>query len=377
MKIMRTVCASSVVAVAAIALTAYSSFNHSDSSSSDSGVDNGGSATPAVSAVIATTNNCFSSSLSAAGSTAQQNVMQQAISGYQNKCNGAKISYNGTGSGAGITSFLAKQIDFAGSDSALRPSKGETDKAKTACGSEALDIPMIAKPIAISYNLQNVDKLNLTPTLIARIFSGKIIKWNDSTIAAENKGVALPSIAISVFFRSDSSGTTDNFSNYMNTTDPTDWPNSHAKSWTGKVGQGKAKTAGVASAVKSTEGGIGYVEWDYVAQNKLSMATLNDVVLTAESADKAVAAATVTGTGNDLTLKLDYKTSAAGAYPIILMSYEIACSKYSDTTKGKSVKAFLSYMASPALQNSLSSVGAAPLPSDIQNKVVDTINTIS
>lgn len=374
MKISRIGRASSLAVVAAIALAGCGSASNTDATSSSSPAGNSGSqgssSDPAAS-------DCFSGSLSAEGSTAQQNAITQAISSYQTKCSGAKVSYNGTGSGAGITKFIAKQIDFAGSDSALNPDKGEPAKAKAACGSDALDIPMVTGPISVAYNVKGVDKLNLTPQLIAKIFAGKITTWNDPAIAAANKGVTLPSTKISVFFRSDSSGTTDNFTNYMNTVDPADWPAGHDKSWKGSVGQGKAKTAGVASAVKSTDGGIGYVEWGYAIQNKLNMASVNGVPLTAESAGKAVEAAKVVGTGKDLSLKIDYKTKAAGAYPIILVTYEVVCSKYADATKAKDIKAFLNYMASSDFQSQLTGVGAAPLPAPIQSKVVESINSIS
>ncbi|WP_446666284.1 phosphate ABC transporter substrate-binding protein PstS [Flexivirga sp. B27] len=374
MKITRIGRASGVAVAAALALTACGSASNSDSSGSAGKASNGSAASGAAASGDTA---CFSGSLSAEGSTAQQNAITQAISNYQAKCNGAKITYNGTGSGAGITKFIAKQVDFAGSDSALNPDKGEPAKAKKACNSEALNIPMVTGPIAVSYNLKGVGKLNLTPELIAQIFSGKITKWNDPAIKAANKGADLPATKISVFFRSDSSGTTDNFTNYMNTVAPKDWPYEHEKAWKGKVGQGKAKTAGVASAVKATDGGIGYVEWGYAIQNKLSMASVDGVPLTAESAGKAVEAAKVVGKGKDLSLKIDYKTKAEGAYPIILVTYEVACSKYSDATTAKNVKAFLSFMASPEFQDKLTGVGAAPLPAPIQSKVVDTIGSIS
>ena len=137
-----------------------------------------------------------------------------------------------------------------------------------------------------------------------RSSAGKITTWNDPAIAAANSGVSLPSTPISVFFRSDSSGTTDNFTNYMHTTDPTDWAEAHDKSWKGTVGQGKAQSAGVSQALASSEGGISYVEWSYAEQNKLQMAQIDSgsgpVALSADSAGKAVAAATVVGPGNDL-----------------------------------------------------------------------------
>lgn len=269
--------------------------------------------------------------------------------------------------------FVNKQVDFAGSDSALNKDKGEPDKAKAACGADAWDLPMVTGPIAVAYNVNGVDKLTLTPELIAKIFSGKITKWNDPAIAAVNKGVNLPGTAISVFFRSDSSGTTDNFTKFMHATDAADWPDKNDKAWKGKVGQGKAKSAGVSDAVKSTDGGIGYVEWSYVIQKQLKMAQVDSgsgpVELTADSAAKGVESATVSGQGNDLSLKLNYQPKEAGAYPLLLVTYEVVCSKYSDSTKGKNVKSFMKYLSSDEYQQSLTQVGSAPLPKSIQSKV--------
>jgi phosphate transport system substrate-binding protein len=355
--------------VGSLSLAACGSATNSDATSSSGGATSSSACAGA-------------GNLTAAGSTAQQNAMAQATAGYKTAC-GAEVSYNGTGSGAGITSFLTKQVDFAGSDSALNPQGKDGDeiaKAKEACGSDAWDLPMITGPIAVAYNVKGLDKLVLTPSVTAKIFSGKITKWNDPAIAAINSGTTLPNETIAVFFRSDSSGTTDNFTNYMNTAAPTDWPDAHGKEWPGKVGQGKQGNPGVGQGIQGTEGGIGYVEWSFAIQNKLSMAEIDNgsgpVALTAESAGKAIAAATVKGTGNDLALKIDYATKAPGAYPIVLVTYEIACSTYADPTKGAAVKAFLSYMASPDYQNTLTSIGSAPLPSEIQTKVAAAIDAI-
>ena len=384
MKISRIGRASGLAVATALALAACGSATNNDATSSApaAGADAGNAADTTTgrapgSSAAAGDPTCFTGSLSAEGSTAQQNAITQAISSYQAKCNGAKISYNGTGSGAGITKFLAKQVDFAGSDSALNPDKGEPAKAKQICRSDALDIPMVTGPIAVAFNVKGVDELNLTPELIAEIFAGKITRWNDPAIQAANKGASLPDTKISVFFRSDSSGTTDNFTNYLHTVAPSVWTHEHDKTWKGSVGQGKAKTAGVASAVKSTDGGIGYIEWGYAIQNKLHMASVDGVALTGDSAGKAVESAKIVGTGNDLSLAIDYKTRTAGAYPIILVTYEVVCSKYADATTANNIKAFLSYMASSDFQQQLTGVGAAPLPASIQQKVLASIDSIS
>ena len=145
---------------------------------------------------------------------------------------------------------------------------------------------MVTGPIASPTTSSGVDKLILTPAVAADIFNGKITTWNDPAIAAINPGVTLPSTAIKVFFRSDESGTTENFTKYLNAAAPDAWTADPAKVWTGK-GEGKEKSAGVAEGVKSTDGGITYVEWCYAKDNDLSIAQVDNgggaVELTAET----------------------------------------------------------------------------------------------
>jgi phosphate transport system substrate-binding protein len=214
----------------------------------------------------------------------------------------------------------------------------------------------------------------------ANIFNGKITTWNDPAIAAINPGVTLPSTPIKVFFRSDESGTTENFTKYLSAAAPADWTAAPGKKWTGK-GEGKEKSAGVASAVQSTDGGITYVEWSYAKDNKLGMAQIDNgagaVELTGDSVGKAVAAAKVVGQGNDLSLKLDYTTKEPGAYPILLVTYEIVCSKAKDASKVDLLKAFLTHFASADTQKTLEGIGYAPLPADLQAKVNSSIAALS
>jgi phosphate transport system substrate-binding protein len=327
---------------------------------------------------------CFSGDLKAEGSSAQKNAIDEAIKAYQSACADANIDYQPTGSGAGIKQFIAKQVDFAGSDSALKtePKDGvvESDAAKQACGSEAWNLPMVTGPIAIAYNVKGIDKLVLNADVAAKIFDGKITTWNDPAIAALNKGVTLPSTPIKVYFRSDESGTTENFTKYLKAAAPEAWSYDPGKKWTGK-GEGKEKSAGVATATKGQDGGITYVELSYAQQNQLPMAQIDTgsgpVELTAESAGKTIATAKQTGTGNNLALKIDYATKEAGAYPIVLVTYEVVCSKYADAETGKKVKAFLKTFASDAVQKDLETKGYAPLPTEVATKVKTAVDAIS
>jgi phosphate transport system substrate-binding protein len=357
---------------AALALAACSSSGGNSNNAGGGGSGGGGGST-----------DCETGSLTSSGSTAQQNAINAWIKQYTTKCSGAKITYGGGGSGQGVTDFTTGKVNFAGSDSALDPSKGETAAAKKQCGSQALDLPMVTGPIAVAFKVNGITNggITLTPSLIAKIFTGKIKKWNDPAIAAENKGVNLPDENITVFFRSDESGTTQNFETYLHTAAPADYTATPSKDWAG-TGQGKTGSQGVQQAISTTEGGIGYIEWSYAGSAHLSMAKVDNgggpVALTAETAGKAVDAAQVASQGgDDLTLKLDYATKAPGAYPIILVTYEIVCSKYKDATIGKRVKAFLTYTSSDAGQNLLPTVGSAPLPSEVLSKVQAAVAKLS
>jgi phosphate transport system substrate-binding protein len=360
----------------AIALSACSSSKSNTPAASGGGSTNSGASSSAAAPT------CSTGKLNAEGSTAQTNAMNAWIAAYQKACTGATVNYNPTGSGAGVTQFNAGNVDFAGSDSALDPGKGEVAAAQKRCGSTPLDLPMVVGPIAVAYKLAGVDKLILTGDVTAKIFLGKVTTWNDPAIAALNKGVTLPSTKISVFYRSDSSGTTKNFETYLAATAPTVFTSKPDKdsSKAGFAGQGKAKSQGVAAAIASTEGGIGYDEYSFAVSSGLSTAQIDNgggpVVLSKDTASAAAQAATVTGTGSDLTLKIDYATKTPGAYPIILVTYEIACTRYSNSTMGTFVKNFLTYTATGG-QAGLAALGYAPLPTDLQTKVAASVATIS
>jgi phosphate transport system substrate-binding protein len=338
--------------------------------SDNTGGGSGGSGTAAA--------NCPTGTLKAEGSSAQKNAIEAAIKSFQTRCTGATVNYNPSGSGAGIKNFVAGQVDFAGSDSALKPD--EATAAANQCGSPAWNLPLVVGPVAIAYNLPGVDKVVLNAEVAAKIFSGAITTWNDPAIAALNAGKTLPSTPIKVFFRSDESGTTENFTQYLKAAGGSAATIAPAKKWGGTVGEGKEKSAGVASAVKGQAGGITYVEWSYATQNSLGIASINTgsgpVELTAESVGKMIAASKQVGTGNDLSLSLDFATKEPGAYPINLVTYNIVCSKYKDSAKANLVRSFLTQFASTDVQGSLEELGYAPLPAAVQTKVTTAVAAI-
>jgi phosphate transport system substrate-binding protein len=365
-KLQRSGYVAGIALTAMLALTACGSDNNTPAGS---GADSSAAA-----------GSCVSGSLTAQGSTAQKNAMDEWIKTYQGQCSDAKVAYEGTGSGAGVQAFISGTADFAGSDSYLK-ADSEQGKADAKCaGGQALNLPMVIGPIAVVYNAEGVDSLQLDAPTLAKIFAGKITKWNDAAIAAQNSGVKLPTSAISTIHRSDESGTTDNFTKYLSKTAATDWTFDHAKAWKAPGGTGAKGSDGVAAAVKSTPGALAYVELSFAQNSDLKKAKIKNgageyTELTGESAGKTIAGAKIVGTGNDLKMDIDYATTAAGAYPIVLVTYEIACSKGS--SKAAAIKGFLNYTSSTGGQSALSDLGYAPLPDEVRTKVAAAVATIS
>ena len=149
------------------------------------------------------------------GSTAQGKAISKWIIDYNAKCGATIADYGGGGSGKGVSDFIAKQTDFGGSDSALKDDQAGPGQGPLRRRTTRIDLPMVTGPIAMAYNLDGVDKLILTPELLAGIFGGTISTWNDPKIAAVNPGVTLPAVAIATVHRAEESGTTDNFTKYL------------------------------------------------------------------------------------------------------------------------------------------------------------------
>jgi len=339
------------------------------------GSDGGSSASSASGSSNA---NCVSGSIKASGSSAQKNAMAEWINAYQKSCNGATIDYQANGSGAGIKDFINKQTAFAGSDSALKAQDKTDADARCATG-PAIDIPMVGGAIVAAYNVSGVGKLVLTPELLSGIFSNTITKWNDPKIAAANSGVTLPDATIAQFHRSDSSGTTDNWTKYLAAAGGSAWTFDHAKDWKAPGGQGAKGNDGVGAAIKSTPNSIGYVELSFALNNKLSTAWVDNgagaIEPTSENAAKTIAAAKVGGSGNDIVLTIDYKTTTG--YPAVLVTYEITCEKGLDSALVPLTKSFLTYTASDEAQGKLSSTGYVPITGDLLTKVRASVASIS
>ncbi|MDQ1009895.1 phosphate transport system substrate-binding protein [Streptomyces sp. V4I23] len=315
--------------------------------------------------------------LLASGSSAQKNAMDLWIKNYMAACSGIEVNYKSSSSGEGIVAFNQGTVGFAGSDSALKPE--EVEESKKVCKSgQGINLPMVGGPIALGYNLSGVDKLNLDAPTIAKIFNGKIKNWNDPAIAKLNEGAKLPDKPIQAFHRSEDSGTTQNLGKYLGATAKADWPYEAEKKWPAPGGQAASGSSGVAAQVKQNDGAIGYFELSYATSQ--SIPTVNiatgaaaPVEATSENASKAIAAAKIKGTGKDLALDLDYATKAEGAYPIVLVTYEVVCDSGNKPETLGTVKSFLTYTAGDEGQKVLSEAGYAPIPAEINAKVRETV----
>jgi phosphate transport system substrate-binding protein len=366
----------SVTAIAALTLTACGSDNNASTSGSSA---SGTSATAGDSAAKA---DCGGkNSVTAEGSTAQQNAIAELNKVWGQVCSGKTLAYNPTGSGAGVDQFIAKQVDFAGSDSALKDD--QVQKAADRCGGNpAWNLPLVFGPVALAYNIDGVDKLVVNADVLAKIFQGQITKWNDPAIAALNSGATLPDSDIKPVYRSDSSGTTDNFQKYLAAAAPQSWTKGAGKEFQGGAGEGAQKSSGVVQAIQATPGSIGYVEKSPAAAAGLKNAEIDSgagaVALTDESTGKAVAAAKVKGDGNDLILDLNalYASKESGAYPLMLATYEIVCSKGYDADTAAAVKSFLTVSANQGQAN-LSAAGYVPLPDSFKERLLKSVDAIA
>ena len=202
-----------------------------------------------------------SGEIAGAGSTAQQAAQEAWIAEFENANSGATISYDPVGSGGGREQFISCGVAYAGSDAALSTEEGELEKAEKQCApGELIEAPDYISPIAIIYNLPGVEELQLDPETLAKIFAQEITSWNDPAIAKDNPGVELPETRITPVNRSDESGTTQNFTEYLSEVVPSVWKFEVSGDWPVKGGEAAQGTSGVVEAVSAGDGAIGYAD---------------------------------------------------------------------------------------------------------------------
>jgi phosphate transport system substrate-binding protein len=322
--------------------------------------------------------------LNGGGATSQANAEQAWRSNYQ-KENGGSINYEEVGSGTGIENFSSGAYSFAGTDAYL--TTDQLSAAKSQCGADPIEVPAYVSPIAVAFHLSGVDSLNLDAKTIADIFTGKITTWNDPAIASQNSGVKLPDTAIATVHRSDDSGTTANFTDYLSKAGGGAWTEDPSATWPASIkgGQGFEGTSGVIGGLDDTEGAIGYADDSAVkADGSLGVASIKvGSDYNAPSADGAAqvlanSPAAPDRPATDMATDIDRTATAKGDYPLMLVSYLLACQSYSDSSTADMVKGYLTYVvSSDGQQAAAAAAGSAPLDSTLADKATSIIAKIS
>ncbi|MBC8090365.1 MAG: phosphate ABC transporter substrate-binding protein PstS [Pseudonocardia sp.] len=351
-------------AVLALALTAACGGND-DSSDTDGGEES-----------------TITGSIAGVGASAQGSAQEAWVAGFL----GANpdvddVTYDPAGSGAGREAFTTGGSDFAGSDAYL--DEEEIAAATTTCGEAGfVEFPGYISPIAVAYNLPAVEALNLSAPVIAQIFNVQITTWNDPAIAALNEGVTLPATPINAVHRSDESGTTENFTDYLSQAAPAEWTYEASGDWPAPGGEPAAQTQGVAAALNATEGSIGYLDASQAGDLGVAAIQVGTefVEYSPEAAAAAVDAAEPVAGRPEYSFAIDLPrtTTEAGVYPIVLVSYQIACVNYDDEEKANLVKAYFSYIISEEGQAAAAEqAGSAPISDEQRTQAQTAVDAIS
>lgn len=325
----------------------------------------------------------LSGTYNGAGASSQEAAQASWIAAFQTQNEGATINYNPVGSGAGRKQFIEGAVSFAGSDSYLSDEELTGGFTPCAADTEALSLPVYISPIALAFNVEGVESLNLDAPTIAHIFKGDIATWDDAAISALNPGATLPSTPITVVYRSDDSGTTKNFAAYLDANVPDVWgadpDDKFPFSFAGA--EGAQGTSGVVEAISSGTGTIGYADASKVSALTTVALKVGEefVPYSAEGAAKVVEVSPIVEDrpAGDIAIDLDRTTTEAGAYPLVLVSYLLVCSEYQDAPTAEFVRAYASYIAGEVGQQAAAEgAGSAPLSAGTSEKVLASISGI-
>jgi phosphate transport system substrate-binding protein len=324
----------------------------------------------------------LSGNLVGAGASSQDTAQQSWIAGFQTANPDVTIDYDPSGSGAGRDTFIEGASAFAGSDRAFKDEEiAEGGFASCAPDSNIVELPLYISPIAVIFNVEGVDSLNLDAATIAGIFSGAITNWNDPAIAAENPDATLPELAITPVHRSDDSGTTENFTEYLGAVAPDAWAYEADGVWPIEGGEAAQGTSGLVDAVTNGTGTIGYADASRAGDlGTVAVKVGEDFVEFSPEAAAAIVDASPLAEGRsegDIAIEIDRTSEEAGVYPIVLVSYLIGCEQYEDPANAELVKSYFSYIASPEGQDvAATDAGSAPISDSLREKVTAAIELI-
>lgn len=363
-----------IAVVAALALTACGAGNEDDP---DTGTGSGGESSESDFSSL-------SGELAIGGASSQEAAQGAWIVGFQELAPDVTVTYDPIGSGGGRESFISEAYPLAGSDAYLTDDEGELSAAADRCGgTDPIEVPNYVSPIAIIFNVEGVDELNLSPETLAEIFAGKITTWNDPAIAEDNPDADLPDARINPVHRSDESGTTENFTDYLDAVATDEWGGGVVETWPkGFGGEGAQGTSGVVGAVENGANSIGYADASQAGDLGQAMIGVGDefVAPSAEAAAKVLEVSPrVEGRPEvDMAFDLDHETQESGVYPIVLTSYLIACQTYEDQAQADLVKGYMEYILSDEGQQfGADEAGVAPLADTLQSEALDIVGNIS
>ncbi len=318
--------------------------------------------------------------LAGAGASAQESAQEAWKAEFMNQHPQVKISYDPVGSGGGRKQFLTGATSFAGTDSAMKAE--EPTESQTVCGpGGAYDLPLYISPFVVVFNLDGVDELNMKPATIAKVFLGQITNWNDPEIVADNPDATLPDLAITPVHRSDESGTTANFTDYLSATAGDVWTHEPSGTWPVDGGQSDQGTSGVIRTVESGDGAVGYADASRVGSLGTVAVQVGSefVPFSPEGAALVVDASPLAAdrSEHDYAINLDRTTTESGAYPLVLISYVLVCSEYSDEAVGAATVEYVRFIASEEGQDlAASAAGSAPISDTLRANVMAALDSI-
>lgn len=316
-----------------------------------------------------------------AGASSIEAAMDAWRATFQNEHPGVTVNYDPVGSGGGRRVFLEGGVVFAGSDNVL--DDAEIEESRQVCGPEgAIDLPIYVSPIAVAFNLPGIETVNISPENMARIFTGDLKRWNDPALVADNPGTSLPDLAVTPVHRSDDSGTTANFVDYLAAVAPDIWTWDVSGVWPTSGLDSAQGTSGVISAVQQTEGAITYADASRIGGLGTAAILVGGewVSFSPEGAAAAVdASPSLEGRHeHDLAIAIDRATDAQGAYPLILVSYAVVCLNYQSQDDAVFVQEFIGFLTSREGQDVAAQIaGSAPISANLREKIGDSLAAIT
>jgi phosphate transport system substrate-binding protein len=322
----------------------------------------------------------LSGNLAGAGATSQEAAEEAWIANFESDNSSVTISYDAVGSGGGREQFIAGGVDYAGSDSALADTE-LTDAEKQCGGADKLvQIPVYISPIAIVYNVKGVSDLQLSPDTIAGIFNQDITSWDDPAIAKDNPGTKLPSTRITPVNRSDDSGTTDNFTQYLSQAAPSVWTYPPDDTWPVKGGEAADGTSGVVEAVGAGDGTVGYADASQAGDLGIAKIKVGNEYI-APSAEGAAHDVEISKENQDIggdkyvfAYDLERTSTDTANYPIVLVSYLITCTAGDNADI---VNGFFDYVVSTDGQDAAAkNAGSAPITDKVRGQIQPAVDAI-